>query len=126
MLPCESADKGPATKVLAASMVTPAKGLMCAAVCPVVLFTLQTVPAAPGTYRKLFASTGWKTGSHPKSDAPLVGGFQSLAKVHWRTSDPFTHVSRASFQIMVCHALGPQASPFTQFAGVEQATYEPV
>src|SRR3954451_16205930 len=121
MLPCESADKGPATKVLAASMATPANGLMCAADCTVVLSTLQTVPAAPGTYRKLFASTGWTTGSQPESDAPFFGGFQSLRKVHCRTSAPFTHVSRASFQIMFCHAFGPQASPFRQFPGEEHA-----
>src|SRR5256885_12577007 len=120
MLPCESAESGPATKVFPASMVTAEKGLMCAAECPLVLSTRKIVPPAPGMYKKLLASTGWKTGSHPNSDAPLVGGFQSLANVHCRTSEPLIQVSRASFHTMVCQAFGPHASPFLQLPAVEQ------
>src|SRR2546423_15042450 len=92
MLPCESAESGPATKVFAASIVIAEKGSMCAAECPLVLSTRKMVPPALGTYKKLLASTGGKTGSHPKREAPLVGGFQSLANVHWATSEPLPQV----------------------------------
>src|SRR2546427_2939659 len=53
---------------------------------PVVLFTRQTVPPAPGTYSDPLARAGWKTGSQKSNWLPAA--FQSVVNCHCGTSVP--------------------------------------
>src|SRR4051794_24123283 len=77
MLPLASTVSGLAVKWLEFTLLN---GLMRTPV-PVVLFTFQIEPPAPGTYSAPFARAGWKTGSQ-KSLLPLPGAFQSDVYCH--------------------------------------------
>src|SRR5579859_6350828 len=95
MFPSASAVSGLETNVLRALIDFNVNGLMWETALPVLLFTFQTVPAAPGTYRYPLLNAGWNTGSEVPRPlipilkfVPLGSGFQSVKNVQAATGSP--------------------------------------